>query len=562
MTLSTLADLPNELLYAIFQDLDDTSLFQVGKICRRLNQVVIPLILAKEGLTDPGACSVLRPYHENYQDSLSALTLNFSIHSIDYLFCILDDVTAVGYSATIPSLTRSVERINYLVSRLAFVNAFHITFFKADSPWSLDLEDVRSFMGALLDLLETLVRKSCTSLQISHAHPIAFKSGYDFELTPVRASKPERFRIVDPLLPRSHTDAQLLQGVGWKYRLTPELNPLHLIPFPAIRSNITNLDIISDFLFVPPFSKWTFHLMKNSPITSLSLSVHRFVSKDEFTLYILPQIVDSVPKLQNIKVAFSNDDIVHILIKNLSRLPLLQKITTGLQFYMSPDFDSRKNMPFTLSHLTSFTGSPEQGVLLLQDMTCPNLQLVNLLIDISLRGKFDFSNPAIAISKLTRRFDTLKIRPCINVCLVTCGGHPFGNEPEEAPKPDWSRHFHSVSRLTLEMPRFFSDDNQTSYQIDYALEWLNVFQGIIALTLTTQRPARDAAAREIRDIALKSAITGKFPKITHFNVTEVPVGTHYHWANAIDELARVLIAIPDVTLSSNELASSSICCNF
>lgn len=555
MVLSTLTDLPNELLFSIFQELDDASIFQIGKLCRRLNEIAMPFILAREGLADPGACSILKPYHEDYQDSLSALTLNFSIHSIDSLFCILDDATADGYPATIPSLTRSVERISQLVARLTFIDTFHITFHKADSRWSLDSEDVREFMAAFLHLLETLTTKSCRSLQILHPHPIAFNSGYDFDS--MLAFKTKRLRIADPLSSPSHGDE-------WQYRLDPELNPLYPIPFPSIQSSITTLDIISDFLFVPPFSKWTFHLMKISPITSLSISIHRFTRKDEFSLYILPRIINSVPKLQEIKLAFSCDDFTHILTKNLSRLPLLQKITTGLLVYpnMTSNSNPQRSIPFTLPHLTSFTGSPEQGVVLLEDMTCPQLHSVNLLIDISLRGKFDYSIAAHAFSNLARRFDTLKIRPRINVCLVTCGGRPFGNNPdEESPKPSWVRHFRSVSRLTLEMPRFFHDDNETSSQIDYALEWLSVFQGVVGLTLTTQRPARDDAARELRDMALRNAITKKFPKILHFNVTEVSVGAHYHWSNPIDELSRVGRVISDMT-SPNELTSSSICCDF
>ena len=563
MVLSTLADLPNELLFVVFQDLDTSSVFQVGKICHRLNEAAIPYMLAREGLTDPSVYSVLEPYHEGYHDSLSALTVYFSIRSVDNLSCILNDVAIDGYSATILSLTRSVERIKNLVERLTFVNTFQIVFFKADSSWSLDSEDVREFISAFFDLLETLTKKSCKSFNILHPHPIAFNSGYVFQSRPIKKTK--RFRIDDSLHLQSHNDIQLLQGDGWHYRLKRELNPLHLIPFTSIQSNITNLDIISDFLFVPPFSKWTFHLMRNSPITSLSISIHRFIGKDEFSLCILPQIVDSVPKLQGIKLAFPSDNFMHILVQNLSRLPFLQRITTGLLFYpntIRSDSNSGKSIPFTLSHLTSFTGSPEQAVILLEEMICPKLHLMNLIIDISLRGKFDYSIDANAFSKLTRRFDTLKIRPRIKVCLVTCGGRPFGNNPDEAAKPNWVKHFHSVSHLTLEMPRFFSDDNETSHQIDYTLEWMSVFQRVEGLSLTTQRPARDTAARELRDMALKNAITTKFPEITHFNVMEVPIGAHYHWSNVPDESARVARVMSDAAPSPSTSALSSICCDF
>ena len=41
-----------------------------------------------------------------------------------------------------------------------------------------------------------------------------------------------------------------------------------------------------------------------------------------------------------------------------------------------------------------------------------------------------------------------------------------------------------------------------------------------------------------------------FPaEITHFNVTEFPIGAHYHWLNANDELAGVVRVMSDITPS-------------
>ena len=134
----------------------------------------------------------------------------------------------------------------------------------------------------------------------------AFNSGYVFQSRPI---KTKNFRIVDSLRPQSHDDIRLLQG-GWL-----------ALPFEA-RFRPT----------LPPSSKWTFHLMRNSPITSLSISIHRFIRRDEFSLCILPKIIDSVPKLQGIKLAFPGDNFMHILVQNRPRRSLLQRITAGL-FY-------------------------------------------------------------------------------------------------------------------------------------------------------------------------------------------------------------------------------------
>ena len=86
---------------------------------------------------------------------LSHLTITpgLIVHfSVDNLSCILNDVTIDGYSATIFSSTRSVERFNNLVERLTIVNFFLIVFFKADFSRSLDSEDVCEFVGAILQL--------------------------------------------------------------------------------------------------------------------------------------------------------------------------------------------------------------------------------------------------------------------------------------------------------------------------------------------------------------------------------------------------------------------------
>ena len=154
----------------------------------------------------------------------------------------------------------------------------------------------------------------------------AFNSGYVFQSRPI---KTKNFRIVDSLRPQSHDDIRLLQG-GWL-----------ALPFKA-RFRPT----------LPPSSKWTFHLMRNSPITSLSISIHRFIRRDEFSLCILPKIIDSVPKLQGIKLAFPGDNFMHILVQNRPRRSLSYK---GLpQVYSIPirsDSNSGKKYPFHFSSL-------------------------------------------------------------------------------------------------------------------------------------------------------------------------------------------------------------------
>ena len=124
--------------------------------------------------------------------------------------------------------------------------------------------------------LETLTKKSCKSFNILHPYPFAFNSGYVFQYRPI---KTKHFRIIDSLRPQSHDDIQLLQR-HYCSESKRDLDPLYLIPFPPIQSNISNLDTISIFfLFALSFShvaqhfRTSFYRKKTSLVFVFSLKL-------------------------------------------------------------------------------------------------------------------------------------------------------------------------------------------------------------------------------------------------------------------------------------------------
>ncbi|KAF8155810.1 hypothetical protein B0H34DRAFT_714930 [Crassisporium funariophilum] len=569
MSFATLADLPTELLLTIFQDLEEELLFGIGTLCRRLNDVAISLFLKQEGLPDPEKTSVIRPQHGGYGDVLSALTIHHSVQSIDQFFCILENQQADASSngVSIRSLIRNVDRVNQLVQKLSSIGSVYITFFSAGTRWSLNSGVVYEFMAALLDLLETCLLKSCTSLHILHQHPMAIETGYTFEVTntPVSATpKPQESR--HPVLSTTplYTD---LHGPGWRYRRGLDgIEPLPISPPPAtLQSKLTKLDLYSDFLFVPPLSTWTFAIMKSSPITSFTMSLPHLISKDEFHHFIFPQMVDLLPGLLELRLSFPTDDFLATVVQNLHRFQRLRKLTYGLTFFtrnLIPVVKVSARRPCSLFNLESFTGSPEQAVHLFENtFRCPNLRSVNVLIDVSFRGRYDYDAIAASFSRMNQRFTDMAIKPMISVCFTNHGGRP--SHPKDEGEPHWVRHFSVVSRLTLELPLFFRDKRELPQQIEHVVAWLNVFRGLEALTLTTRRPALDASTRDTRDNALSAAVAAIYPNIAHFSVIDLTADNyHYHWSNSRDCLERGIDGMPGATNCRNRSSIPGVCDHF
>ncbi|KAF8957016.1 hypothetical protein BDZ97DRAFT_139734 [Flammula alnicola] len=427
------------------------------------------------------------------------------------------------------ALLKNIHRVRQLVTRLDSIGSACILFYPIKGVWSLRSAVVEEFLTALFGLLEAIVLKSCTSLQIHH-RPLTVDPPYRFQLltgsTEVELDNSlTKRRYVIRL--RDH----VLQGYDWRYRQlytyieTPSPSP-HL----WLHSKLTILDLHSDLLLLPPFSSWTFAIMKQSPITSLSLFLLDIVSKDEFLHYIFPHIIDALPQLQEIQLAAHRHEFLITAITFLPRLSLLRKITFGSidysQFPPTPPHPPQLHLPY----LVAFTGFADQATQLLGNVLCPSLYFVNILMDDGTRGRPDNFEIGKQFSILNGLISDMNVTPRITVC--------FSNHGRQSPlfpmsdgDHDFTKDFSMVSRLSLELPFSLQSEKYFTLQADYVLGWLGVFRGLSGFTLTTHQPYQNSAL-------LASVIRSEYPNITTFNTVDHPKQFHYHWSTAPNDFRR------------------------
>ncbi|KAF8953247.1 hypothetical protein BDZ97DRAFT_1929860 [Flammula alnicola] len=530
-------NLPIELQLAIFDHSDNPTLLNIGKTCHSLNRFVIPTFLKRLGITQPEDLSVIWPLLSRHSDQLSGLTVDFSTVTIKHFVCILDHRQRESLTP-ITSSVKNIHRVRQLVTRLDSIGSACILFYPIKGVWSLRSAVVEEFLTALFGLLEAIVLKSCMSLQIHH-RPLTVDPPYRFQLlagsTEVELdSSPTKRRYVIRL--RDH----VLQGHDWRYR---QMYTYNEIPSPSphlwLHSKLTTLDLHSDLLLLPPFSSWTFAIMKQSPITSLSLFLLDIVSKDEFLHYIFPHIIDALPQLQEIQLAAHRHEFLITAITFLPRLPLLRKVTFGSidysEFPPTPPHPPQLHLPY----LVAFTGFADQATQLLGNVLCPSLSFVNILMDDCTRGRPDNFEIGKQFSILNGLISDMNVTPRITVC--------FSNHGRQSPlfpmsdgDHDFTKDFSMVSRLSLELPFSLQSEKDFTLQSDYVLGWLGVFRGLSGFTLTTHQPYQNSAL-------LASVIRSEYPNITTFNTVDYPKQFHYHWSTAPNDFRRNADTIPLVT---------------
>lgn len=555
--------LPLELLWAIFDLSDHKSILNVGKTCHRLNSIAVPIFLQRINITQPAESVFIRPLHNDYADQLSGLTVDFSFVSIKHFVCVLNNRQNISRDwqedfrslSPIEGLTKNIKRVNQLLYRLKSVGSVCIVFYSMGGFWSLRSAVVEDFVTAFFELLNTIVSTACASLQILHPHPITSKPPYKFQL---RKDTDLENIVIKGLSMMKLRDNEL-EGDGWRYRQLFKYNGSPSPP-PQLTTmiNLTTLELNSDFLLVPPFASWTFAVMKQSQVTSLSLSLPSVISKDEFHYYIFPHIIDALPDLQEIRLAAYRDEFLISAIDFLPKLQHLKKITFGASQYgqFPPPSYELSTSQLRLSSLSVFTGYIEQASYLLGNITCPMLSSINLIID-DTRGRANYIAIGKKLSALRDRLAQMGIVPIINVCL---SNHGHG---KQTPLPaysafedrDWTGSFSAVSRLTLELPILPNDDTSFIRQMEYVMGWLDVFTGLIGLTLTTRQPYQES------DL-LTNMITSEYTNIKTFNIVDYPGVFHFHWSSAPNDLRRGIDRRSDLSTFRNKSIEGCVCSEF
>ncbi|KAH9480711.1 hypothetical protein JR316_0007311 [Psilocybe cubensis] len=377
-----------------------------------------------------------------------------------------------------------------------------------------------------------------------------------------------------------HFDAKMetnFSGKGWKYQNIPSFSPIQRALPRVLQSNLTHIDLNSDFLLVPPTSAWTFEMLRSSPIVTLTVSIRGRIQKEEFTSYVFPAIAASVPGLQSLRITFLDDDFLTVVVDNLYRLPLLRKMVVGLSF--SRGYALSTSIPtikrIKLDHFTTFTGSSEQAAYFVQiPIMLPNLQFINVIND-SYFQSYTFETDYMAIAAhfgiINRRMLEMNIHPSISLCLANqnnIGDSIASTVPADIIGSDCSQHFTIISCLTLKvvyhLPPAETAETHLTYDllVDYTLSWLNLFQDLRYLTLLVKcnRPIDDSVQSYI-----VSLIKARFPKMVSVNLVNLtvePDKQHYHWSNAHSDWGRGTYDIPTTLEYERKSRELCVCSHF
>ena len=167
-----LCRIPNELLYKIVDALDDESAFQLGLTCTDLHYRALPILFERHGIKsfNTGQISL----HNCSKHVLRALSTALFVQDVDNIvFC-----PNSNFEDLHPNILLAMARF---VTRLPQVTVFSLHF-GGYEVWlaSLFLNNSRStdaqrWMENLLGLLNTVLEKGCTTLQVhraSHGDPL------------------------------------------------------------------------------------------------------------------------------------------------------------------------------------------------------------------------------------------------------------------------------------------------------------------------------------------------------------------------------------------------------
>jgi hypothetical protein len=365
-SLTSLLDLPNELLLVISEDLDGDSLLDLAATCERLYSVLIPGIFGLFGLEIPPSSHVLPSLTVTGETLklLRVIGIAASTKSIDALNC--DFAWKISRSAYVslpsPDVLRAASSLTSLVIRLSYLGHLRL------NPYATvhSRRELASWLQVLAAVLNSAAQRNhCTVTVYGVPGP-----DYDADPRPFLHFIPEVPRVTTmkpaPRPPPKSFVLAILQKLMPFFRPTPKSVELPRPPKPVAGSTLrhiapiqrqtitmvpvpshpllTTLNIHSSFLFHAAFYKWTVHTLNTAPITTLSLSHIDLLHFD--WVITLPKL--TLPGLTSLKVgqecAIAVPDLTLFLARHptITTLDLSWHVAIGA---LTPPLANRSTLP-------------------------------------------------------------------------------------------------------------------------------------------------------------------------------------------------------------------------
>ncbi|KAF9461718.1 hypothetical protein BDZ94DRAFT_1263165 [Collybia nuda] len=429
-------DIPDDVLYIVFNYLGLSELLALAALSRRLQLLSIPIYLTRRNILDPTTLARLplgRDPHTSLAD-ISALRLSLSVSTIRHLHCPI-----ISYSGLF-LVFEYFKQLRLLVLSLRSVEKVTIKF-PDDQDHKMNYKTVREKWGELFgSFLDAVVKRRCVSLKLLGGALI--EDNY-------RASQPMLLALCSP--PSS------------------------------IETKLTTLVTDSDTLLQTPILLQTVSILKHSRIIQLDLTLlsedasHLLLNATQLLSMVTKLSIDGPSVRPALVMAFING---LPCLKYLNMRGSLSKNCTGSYFY--PGFNPMLNL-ISLS-------APRPFIMLLLDNPTflPKLQSLTIVLTSSDFPVAILSQVAKHLRELDHPFTVSMVIPFFSISIINKGIDALLAENARWESP-------STILINLKLSRNLNQLPIAEWSVPPS-RWLSLFPNLLHLTIEERLPDHVLAA--------------------------------------------------------------------
>ncbi|KAJ2929142.1 hypothetical protein H1R20_g7952, partial [Candolleomyces eurysporus] len=333
----------DELALPTFASLPALDLRNCAQVSRSFNRIAVQSILDQHKIWNAQQSVALQlADNPNDLDGLSALLLSVHVKSLASVTFNLERLTSLQ------SALKSFHRMQRLVDRMASLDIVCVDW-PSDAYQEQPISDkmLATVCKCVEEFLDTIISKGCTTLEFDGFN--VFASKYRLKKTPAitaaeipRAPAAERLSIWESAkgyLPSRHARAALdvlspLSEEGnysrdsKSSRFSISAPWISLTPSSKL-SQDTKLDAFCAYstgVFRPPFSQWTFALLKASAVTFMKLSFKNIPDNGVESKLILDRLAEAVPGVTTIHLYRARPGLMKDVVPWLGRFQQLRVV--------------------------------------------------------------------------------------------------------------------------------------------------------------------------------------------------------------------------------------------
>jgi len=506
--------MPVEIIEAILACLFSDSLINLFPTCRLLNYLSTSALLKRHGIRDP-TTNCTFDLHNDIRgapeaDALSALLAGLHIERMKFLRCNLK--TPSYWSSQWGWPAKPLRRLHCLIQRLTSIDEVVLSF-SIEGGIRLGEAYLKSGIDILQNLFNMFITKSCKVLRIINPGSFFGKS-YTFNQPNSGSNITQGFRRF------VHRN----DSPDWQYKRDNSKGTrlfLTCSPVALQRVALTEMEIDAMSLFTPPCSNWTFTMLKQSQIETLTLNLtwpKSGYTPAERSLILSRLVVAIQASVRTLHVV----DVTHILetLGFIAQLPLLDSLGFTPWTWKAGLSDEFTTTSFpTVLNMKEICASAEMLFSMFsRPLTVPKLRIILLAFDINIKGMFDITATATSIARLRDSVGpNVDLFPMIHMHSVPPSMESLCNGIQPI-SPIWEQEFSKFTSLCLHGQMALLN-SPNAFRIILGL--LTLFSGLEELhIILTPSPKVDPTPIHLKPWMVK-AILNRSPNITSIFFNEV-----------------------------------------